>query len=278
MKLRHLFYALPVCLGTTGLTANAQNFLPLFEEGKTISTAIMNPSSLWEGDVTTIVYTIKGDTLIDDHLGKKIYSSVYDSETKEYKVKDSLEYLAYEKNNKMYVKNIGQWADDRFHLYFNYNWTKGDTVTLDNFFYLDNDGVLKNATGIINDVSLIDAPNGNKLTKWRFTAYPATSQNELENYWSKTFDFVEGIGLIDNTDFSFHFDMTGPAVCKTMMCQSIQNGTLFDLGRGPIYTGISTVTDTSVPKMTYYDLAGRKLNNKPQKGMYILNGKKYIAH
>lgn len=276
MKHKHFIHAIPFCLGICGLPATAQDYLPLFEEGKTISTAIMNPSSLWEGDVTTMVYTFIGDTLVDNHLCTKIYSSVYDSEAKRYEMKDALEHVAYESGHQVYVKRIGKWADTRFHLYFNYDWMKGDTVILDNFFYHAEDGHLNNATGIINDVSFISAPNGKKLKKWHFTAYPTAPKDELKNHFSHSFDFVEGIGLLDNTDFSFHFDMTGPSVCKTMICQSANQGTLFDLGRGPIWTGIPAITNPTHPTPSYYDLSGRKLKGKPAKGVYILNGKKQI--
>lgn len=47
-------------------------------------------------------------------------------------------------------------------------------------------------------------------------------------------------------------------------------------------TGIETVrdghADDKIEDGTVYDLTGRRLSGKPQRGLYIRDGKKYIAH
>ncbi|MBQ6308364.1 MAG: GH32 C-terminal domain-containing protein, partial [Prevotella sp.] len=42
-------------------------------------------------------------------------------------------------------------------------------------------------------------------------------------------------------------------------------------------TGIVEIEECSVANNCYYDLQGRRLNGVPQKGIYITNGKKYVA-
>lgn len=256
--------------------ASAQDYLPIFEEGKTISTAVMSPGSMWEGNVSTVIYAVEGDTLIDGRLCKKILHSTYESEPHLFSVKDELEYVTYEEGEQVYVKRIGKWPETRFHLYFNYQWKKGDSVTLDNFYYLNKESKLSNAKAIVNEVSFIKTPEGKKLRQWNLTAYATSSLQDSTHCRSVMVNFVEGIGYLDQTDFSFHFDITGPSVCHTMMCQTAKGEKLFDLGRGPVWTGISNVT-TDNSKTVYYDISGKRLHHKPTKGVFLVNGKKHIA-
>ena len=47
--------------------------------------------------------------------------------------------------------------------------------------------------------------------------------------------------------------------------------------RGNTGTAISEIENSkSAADNQYYDLQGRRLNAMPQKGVYILNGKKYV--
>ena len=255
---------------------SAQDYLPIFEEGKTISTAIMSPGSMWEGNVSTVLYTIKGDTLIDGRICKKVLQSTYESEPNIFRVKDELKYVSYEEGRQIYVKRIGKWAEDRFHLYFDYNWKKGDRVTLDNFYYQTEDLKLSNAKAVVNEVSFFETPDGRNLRQWNLTAYNTSSLQDTVHCRSVNVNFVEGIGYLDQTDFSFHFDMTGPSICRTMMCQTGTGEKLFDLGHGPIWTGISNVT-TDHKVSVYYDISGKRLRQKPAKGVFLQNGKKHIG-
>ena len=47
--------------------------------------------------------------------------------------------------------------------------------------------------------------------------------------------------------------------------------------KGTSATGISETTESRQPaKGTLYDLQGRRIYSVPQKGIYIMNGKKYV--
>ena len=173
------------------------------------------------------------------------------------------------------MKRIGKWAEDRFHLNFDYKWKKGDCVTLDNFYYQAADSKLGNAKAVVNEVSFIETSNGRKLKQWTLTAYSTSSLQDTTRCRSVTVNFAEGIGYLDQTDFSYYFDMTRRDVCRTTMYQTATGEKLSDLGRGPIWTGISNVT-TDNRKSVYYDISEKRLHHKPAKGVFLLNGERHI--
>ena len=47
---------------------------------------------------------------------------------------------------------------------------------------------------------------------------------------------------------------------------------------GSLPTGISPLSNSQWSNGQMYDLQGRLLNHRPQKGFFIQNGKKYVTH
>lgn len=281
----------------TGL--RAQNYLPLFEEGKTTSTATFAYSGPWTEEAETIIYTVGGDTLVDGKTCAKIYLSKYCNyeSRKGYVLQDSLCAITYEEGSRIFYKKLAYIKNSRFHLLFDYNWKKGDTVSLDNFScnnifepgeiqgeIEEGEECAYGLQGIINDVSTFTTPEGRQLKKWNFTAYRSFSLKnqgkEPDPFFSINFDFIEGIGLIDHANmFEQNFDVTGGLYTdRTLRCVRGNGEVLFDAGHGPVWTSIRPAPAVDTPASTgCYDLSGRKLAGRPQKGIYLMNGKKYIA-
>ena len=85
------------------------------------------------------------------------------------------------------------------------------------------------------------------------------------NYW------IEGIGALAGPTTPFYYGMTGGEDSSIASCY---------VGEQCIYRRNSNsillpATDTT-KSVSIYDLSGRRLEQKPQKGIYIKNGKKII--
>ena len=66
----------------------------------------------------------------------------------------------------------------------------------------------------------------------------------------------------------------------TGMDMKLTNGTIIYIFLNDATTGISNPisADVSAPPGLIYSLDGRRLNQTPSQGIYITNGKKYLAH
>ena len=254
----------------------SQELLPLFEEGKYTSTVYFNPDQ--ESGSTTVL-EVKGDSVVNGQCCAKLYRSDYNSEIGQYTEKNVLEWLAYEKDGKVYVKNIGKdlfsQAYSDFRLCFDYHWKAGDKVNLETFFYQDSSPSqpFKNAYGIIDEVTEVVAPCGKVLKKWSFTAYVPWNENYTE---SKAMVFLEGVGLLHHYGFNYGFGITGYYGSQSLQCVRANGDLLYDSGDGPIWTGLDRLLLPS-SSTDIYDLTGRKLAGKPTRGIYLQQGKKYIS-
>lgn len=82
--------------------------------------------------------------------------------------------------------------------------------------------------------------------------------------------------MIDHANtFEHNFDVTGGLYTdRTLRCVRGNGEVLFDAGHGPVWTSIRPAPAVDTPASTgCYDLSGRKLAGRPQKGIYLMNGK-----
>ena len=230
------------------LPTNAQNSKLMVQEGRTWNCQDIYPDDphsvdpgYYEHDSAYYViprtYVFRGDTTINGNVYKKMYSN------------ERYRCAMRQDNQKVFTVFNGMEEA----LSYDFSMEKGMSI------------MRQTETLKIEDVDMVSVES---VVRKRLIVY--TDAEMLVDIW------VEGIGSIGGPVATWQFGATTP-IHKMVSC--MQDGNLLFSASDFYQTQSvsSTIFHNSLPTPYYYDLQGRRLTNKPEKGLYIQNGKKYVV-
>lgn len=124
--------------------------------------------------------------------------------------------------------------------------------------------------------------NGRTYKRWITDTKLSYSDPDTGDVFEINDIFIEGIGNIFGIYLYYHFELPESInYFEPRLLEVYENGELI-FTYDDFFTGLEDagISDASVPDIednSIYDMFGRKLSQKPEKGIYICNGKKYIA-
>lgn len=142
------------------------------------------------------------------------------------------------------LQNAKNEVDDEFKKLQNYLVSKGAPVIIGEWGASDGTGYDTNRQNLIDFA--------------KYFVGKAKEQGIATFYW---------MGISDGQDRAV------PRFTQPDLRDAIVKGYYGDGG----YTGINSITSTKVDNGAIYNIMGQRLNSIPQKGLYIRNGKKYLA-
>ena len=222
---------------------------PVFEDGKTWNCewwtfeGMTNPDTDYNPVAQT--YFVDGDTIINNWNCYKLYGK-YD--------KQEAKYIAsyYDAGGKAYMVKDGETEGL---LIYDFSAKKGDVV---NIYDCEDEKAV--------EVTISDVMTVNMQGREAKCLYVET--NDKSTWW------IEGIGSVEGFEFN---------IGKSTPGNTIILGSCY-LGDKCLYlkddnnpNGIDSIaTNTTTSDSAIYDLTGRRLNGKPERGIYIQGGKKYV--
>ena len=221
---------------------------PVFEDGKTWNCewwtfeGMTNPGT----DYTPVAqtYFVDGDTVINNWNCFKLYGK-YD--------KQEAKYIAsyYDAGGKVYMVKDGETEGL---LIYDFSAKKGDVV---NIYDCEDEKAA--------DVTISNVMTVNMQGREAKCLYVET--NDKSTWW------IEGIGSVEG--FEFNIGKSTPG--NTILLRSCYLGDkCLYLKEDNDPNGIESITTSTTYDSAIYDLTGRRLNGKPERGIYIQGGKKYI--
>lgn len=245
----------PVCL-------MAQDYRPIFEEGKVWDYEWWPYSALWNPDWVPKhdVLRVEGDTIIGDKVCKKLYewSDIGSSPREE------LIASFYEEDGRVY--RIDNGTTDAY-LIYDFTVEVGDTVIIYDYNAPEPNRQDRFFNVAIKDIQTIEI-QGQK----RKCIYVAHTYDYIESETA----WIEGLGSV-----------WGPVL--NLGTQNSGNGLIYKscylgdkclfLSDEDVVANIGKITNStprSVKDNVIYDLSGRRLSEKPREGMYVQGGRVYI--
>lgn len=241
-----------------GQANTATNYRPFAVEGKTWKCTSWSWGNLVEHSET---YTIKGDTVINGMYCKKLYSG------------QNFRYFVYEQNRKVFaVLHKKGTPDDVFtRLLFDFSLEPCDTVINSNGRGTFRVTVLRVDT-IVNS-------NNDSFRRMLVRTGPLNEAGEYaekppyqELYW------IEGVGSSRCPEDSYFWPNGSEPGRRMEEC--FENGECIMTYSEMMAEGSSGVNSVTAPQplsASIYDLQGRRLSTKPQKGVYIRDGRKIVV-
>jgi hypothetical protein len=230
---------LALCISVASYAQN--DYSPLLKDGKKWS------YDLWRGlESFSFHLFLDGDTTIADKRCLKLY--------KQYEKHESVaSYLGalYEEGRQVYFCETGR---SEFWLHYDFGINKGDT------FYLGEMAVLKN--------SMMDF-----CGKERHVIYMKSNDNSYAAVW------IEGIGCIAGLHTPVII-MGNEAELKSC----IEDG--MEIFKSEDYTKVMNFVKSGISNINVddgrlssisFDLYGRRITARPQRGLYIRDGRKYVV-
>lgn len=247
MDMKRLLLLFVLCFSVSGLMA--QGYLPIFENGKVwdyewvpYNTAI----SPFPG-----TYYVNGDTLINNKTCFKLFAKEDDGYTRFVGV-------FYETEGKVFTVRE---EDSAELLIYDFTVKKGDVVNVYNYEERTFSDVL------IRDVQTLNLQGRNVKC-----VYYECSGFYTQGWW------LEGVG--SDSGFEFNIGKNTPGYGFALKSCYLGDKHLFSVdvdnptGIGEI---IRDANGLSSEDNAVYDLSGRRLNEKPTKGLYVQGGKVYMA-
>ena len=231
----------------------------IFEEGKTW---VVDHTNGGEEVYATYTYVVRGDSVVDGINYKKVYVT-----SKENLEDLDLYYLARDENGVAYFRE-----NDKEYVFFDikhFGRQKNPTFERErtDFYY----------KGFLSDVSMIEGCDGFILESHAIDVYIYDKNNDEAEPFVYHTTFVEGVGEASHgIELDYSIGVIGGAISK-LRCVHDADGThIYGNGEGCKTLSIELIGGDSGADDAIYDLTGRKLNVKPEKGVYIQGGKKYI--
>ena len=227
-------------------------YIPFVEEGKVWNCNAFSPvyGSLIDTDV---IFRISGDTLINENAYKKVYcrfDKYFGSEEQQY-------YCAVrEEDYRVFIIESGKEVEKLLYDFSNPQEKK--TLSYDERAIIRFPG--HRAKSIIE----------NQLA---FSLRNPINEEMLICVWH------EGAGNIYTNPFGFEFideDATFGFPISVLSCINGEEKYLYDRTWNSVPNSIIEIIKDSNDS-PLYDLQGRRLSDKPDKGLYIQNGKKYVV-
>lgn len=211
-------------------------------------------------------YVVRGDTIVDDIAYKKVYYQKNNT--------DSLAFMMRERESKVYKL----YPNKEEFLFFDFgradvglvhHWTSEEGSEITNWM-----------------IYAIDAIQVDSNIFRRYCCcqqYSKTELNTIDEEYAQKDYWVEGIGSArygieaDGLELSVRL----PGISEYFV-SCYDNGecvfTAEDFMKLSYTTDVKKVMSNVLRDETFYDLQGHKLQRAPQRGAYILGGKKYIFH
>ena len=257
-----------------GLYAAAQQYRPFVEEGKTWRIASLIPLN---DDPTYPVdheyYFMKGDTIVADKTWKKVYHT---SSSK-------FDFLVREENKRVYYTPY----PGREELMYDFNVAVGDTVAYRDIQEFYNGDTAENYEKYCRNwdsiaVDTIDEVKDKAghayrcyvlYREWTYNYYNPDEYNTNVEVGYAREAWVECLGSTGNA-FQHAITTTWLIGSRRHVLEecSVGDEILYHRDLNSITAPKLDATD----KAAIYDLSGRRLQTIPQRGVYIVNGKKYI--
>lgn len=257
-----------IALALFGFRAAAQQYRPFVEEGKTWRIARLIP--LNEDPtypVSHVYYRMKGDTIVAGKTWKIVRASgltepgdpvVYDSYCR---------YLVREENKRVYFSPY----PGREELMYDFNVSVGDTLALHNIYYFEERNTaaeFEKHSPLCDSITIVSEE---MITSVGRSYRGLILSRKLDGNECKA-SWVEGIGDVNDIFFQ--------TIPLELICGPVFVLEECSVGDEILYhydlSGITAPKLDATDKAAIYDLSGRRLQAIPQRGVYIVNGKKYI--
>ena len=256
--------------GTTVVEENSNSqYQPMISQGKTWFCVNVS-KELKLGDKIH-AYKIMGDTVINNQLYAKIMYRDYDKEQSEW-----IYYAAVrEDNEKMRVYMVEK-ASEEESLLYNF-----DFVSDERLYYYEHGGYLNYGTHQV----MIKGINRNYI---KCVCY-VICDGEID-FTTRLYFVIEGIGFLPSpfdistwfTDYSRMIACYENDVCvadANDFLYSYENNALIEKVAQLVQTGINNINSDAPENdsaRSIYSLDGRRLQQVPEKGVYIVNGRKMV--
>ena len=263
-----------IALALFGFRAAAQQYRPFVEEGKTwrVDSLIqLNDDPTYP--VEHEYYFMKGDTIVAGKTWKKVYHTSF----------SKFDFLVREENKRVYYAPYS----GREELMYDFNVAVGDTVAYRDIREFYNGDTAENYERQCRNWDSVAVVATNEVIENTGHAYRSYN---LYREWTYNYDdpedynksvevgyareaWIECLGSTGN-DFQHAITTTWLIGSRQYVLEecSVGDEILYhhDLSR------ITAPKLDATDKAAIYDLSGRRLQAIPQRGVYIVNGKKYI--
>ena len=265
---------LTIALALFGFRAAAQDYRPFVEEGKMWRVAYISPRN---DDLTYPVdheyYLMKGDTIVAGKTWKKVYHTSF----------SKFDFLVREENKRVYYAPY----PGREELMYDFNVAVGDTVAyrdIQGFYNGDTaenyerqcrnwDSVAVVATNEVIENTGHAYRSYNLYREWTYNYDDPEDYNKSVEIGYAREAWIECLGSTGNA-FQHAITTTWLIGSRQYVLEecSVGDEILYHHDLSGIIAPKLDATD----KAAIYDLSGRRLQAIPQRGVYIVNGKKYV--
>ena len=259
------FWALPVFF------AQERQYVPFVEEGKSWYCGYYHPYDIFPpsaadpaGEGIDHIFTIQGDTQINDKAYKKVYC-----QCKEYYGDDEFHYYCAvrEEDYRVYIVKNG--ATEEKLIYDFSNPGELATYPFDSREYVRNGGI-RFERFLPGQLEYSITINNDGIVDFR-------------DYYGK---WIEGVGAVSNCPFDIKYD-NDVIFDKDVWVRTVMKDGEYvyndewsakpSFPPGPTLIDNRRRIDTPYKNSPLYDLQGRQLKSLPNKGVYIQNGKKVVV-
>ena len=261
-------FLLIIALALFGFRAAAQQYRPFVEEGKTWRIArltSLNDDPTYP--VSHLYYRMKGDTIVAGKTWKIVRRSELTWPGDPVVYNSYCRYLVREENKRVYFSPY----PGREELMYDFNASVGDTLALHNIYYFEERNTaaeFEKYSPLCDSITIVSE---DKITSVGRSYRGLILSRKLDGNERKA-RWVEGIGDV--------YDIFFQTIPLELICGPALVLEECSVGDEILYhddiTGLTTPKLDATDKAAIYDLSGRRLQAIPQRGVYIVNGKKYI--
>ena len=261
-------FLLIIALALFGFRATAQQYRPFVEEGKTWRIARLIP--LNEDPtypVSHVYYRMKGDTIVAGKTWKIVRESELIEPGDPVVYNSYCRYLVREENKRVYFSPY----PGREELMYDFNVSVGDTLALHNIYYFEEQSTaaeFEKHSRLCDSIAIVSEETIKSVGRsYRgLILSRKLDGNECKASW------IEGIGGVSDIFFQ--------TIPLELICGPMFVLEECSVGDEILYhddiTGLTMPQVNPITNDAIYDLSGRRLQAIPQRGVYIVNGKKYI--
>ena len=257
-----------IALALFGFHAAAQDYRPFVEEGKTWRIArltSLNDDPTYP--VSHFYYRMKGDTIVAGKTWKIVRRSGVTEPGDPVVYNSYCRYLVREENKRVYFSPY----PGREELMYDFNVSVGDTLALHNIYYFEERNTaaeFEKYSPLCDSITIVSE---DKITSVGRSYRGLILSRKLDGNECKA-SWVEGIGGV--SDIFFQTIPLGLICGPALILEECSVGD--EILYHDDITGLTTPKLDATDKAAIYDLSGRRLQAIPQRGVYIVNGKKYI--
>ena len=257
-----------IALALFGFRATAQQYRPFVEEGKTWRIARLIPlNDDPTYPVSHVYYRMKGDTIVAGKTWKIVRESGLIEPGDPVVYNSYCRCLVREENKRVYFSPY----PGREELMYDFNASVGDTLALHNIYYFEERNTaaeFEKYSPLCDSITIVSE---DKITSVGRSYRGLILSRKLDGNERKA-SWVEGIG--DVNDIFFQTIPLGLICGPALLLEECSVGD--EILYHDDITGLTMPQVNPIKNDAIYDLSGRRLQAIPQRGVYIVNGKKYI--